>query len=324
MNDRVGIGVDLGGTSIKFALAAESGKIIKNGHRPSDAGADKQSILQSLAEVIMEMQTYAAKNGITPAVVGIGTPGNVNIETGLLMGSTPNFRDWRDVNISSELKKRIQLPVFADNDGNVMALGEARFGAGRSCANLICITVGTGIGGGIVINNHLYRGSKYAGAELGHAVIDTEGIPCNCGSRGCLEMYASATAMIRTFTEMCRKDRVSIDAGDLNAAYLFKLYQQGHRQAIKAIDDAVYYLGRGLASFINIFNPDMLIIGGGVAEAGDVFLDGIRKVTFRYAMAKPSDGVRVERAHLGNRAGFLGALAFAFEQFDRTAEKISD
>jgi glucokinase len=318
MDERVGIGVDLGGTSIKYALASESGRIIKDGHRSSDAQADKASILDSLANVIDEMKSFAKDSGIEPVVVGIGTPGNVDIQTGVLIGSTPNFRDWRDVNISEKLQNKIKLPVFADNDGNVMALGEARFGAGRSCRNLICITVGTGIGGGIMIEGNIYRGSECAGAELGHAVIDTEGIPCNCGGRGCLEMYASATAMTRQFEKECRRINAEFDAENLNAAYLFELYGKGHKQAVKAIDDAIYYLGRGLASFINIFNPDMLIIGGGVAEAGEVFLNGIRETTFKYAMNRPSQNVRIERALLGNRAGYLGALAFAFDQLDKS------
>lgn len=321
MHARVGIGVDLGGTSIKYALATESGQILKDGHRPSYAQSDKQSILNNLAGVIDEMQTWARAEDLKPEVVGIGTPGNINIETGLLMGSTPNFRDWRSVNISGELQKRIRLPVFADNDGNVMALGEARFGAGRNFRNMICITVGTGIGGGIIIDGSLYRGAYYAGAELGHAVIDIEGIPCNCGSRGCLEMYASATAMIRRFAEFCRHDQVPCDEENLNAAYIFDLYRTGNQSAKRAIDDAIYFLGRGLASFINIFNPEIIIVGGGVAEAGDMFLNGIREVTFRYAMAKPSEHVRIERALLGNRAGFLGALTFAFEQLDQKRNK---
>jgi len=316
MEERVGIGVDLGGTNIKYALASETGKIFKEGLRPSYAQSDKMTILSNLATAVDDLMRYARSENIRVDVVGIGTPGNVNIETGMLMGSTPNFRDWCDINLSDELGSRINLPVFADNDANVMALGEARFGAGRAYRNLICITVGTGIGGGIIINGSVYRGAAYAGAELGHMVIDMEGIPCNCGSKGCLEMYASATAMIKRFVSYCQRDKVKIDAKDLNAAYLFELYQKAHPQARQTIDESIYYLGRGLASFINIFNPEIIIIGGGVADAGEVFLNGIRDVTFRYAMEKPAENVKIERALLGNRAGFLGALNFAFEQLD--------
>ncbi len=317
MEERVGIGVDLGGTSIKYALASDTGRIVKEGIRPSYSQSDKMLILDNVATAINDLLQYARSENIRVDVVGIGTPGNVNIKTGMLMGSTPNFRDWRDVNISTELGSRINLPVFADNDANVMALGEARFGAGRAYRNLICITVGTGIGGGIIIDGSVYRGAAYAGAELGHMVIDVEGIPCNCGSKGCLEMYASATAMIKRFVSYCQRDKVICETKELNAAYLFELYAQAHPQARQTIDESIYYLGRGLASFINIFNPEIIIIGGGVAEAGELFLKGVREVTFRYAMEKPAENVRIERALLGNRAGYLGALNFAFEQLDK-------
>lgn len=318
MTERVGIGIDLGGTSVKYALATESGRVLKEGVKPSHAQADIRSILENLSAAADEMKSFAENEGLQAEVVGIGTPGNVNIETGMLMGSTPNFLAWRDVSISEEMQKRTSLPVFADNDGNLMALGEAKLGAGRGCKNLICITVGTGIGGGIVLNGSLYRGSAYAGAELGHAVIDTEGIKCNCGSRGCLEMYASATAMIRRYTEYCQRDKVKQENKQPDAAYLFDIYEKGNDQAKQAIDESIYFLGRGLASFINIFNPEMIIIGGGVAEAGDLFINGIRKITFQYAMEKPAENVRIERALLGNRAGYLGAMTFAFGEMDRT------
>jgi len=318
MTERVGIGIDLGGTSVKYALATQAGRILKEGIRPSYAQSDVRSILENLAAAAEEMKSFAESEGLKAEVVGIGTPGNVNIETGVLMGSTPNFRAWRDVGISDEMQKLTGLPVYADNDGNLMALAEAKLGAGKGCRNLICITVGTGIGGGIILNGSLYRGSACAGAELGHAVINTEGIRCNCGSTGCLEMYASATAMIRRFTGYCLRDGISPEKKEPDAAYLFDLYKKGDRQAKQAIDESMYFLGRGLASFINIFNPEMIIIGGGVAEAGDMFLNGIRKITFQYAMEKPAENVRIERALLGNRAGFLGAMTFAFGEMDKT------
>jgi glucokinase len=318
MAERVGIGIDLGGTSVKYALVTQSGKILKEGIRPSYAQSEVRIILENLASAAEEMKSFAERKGLSAEVVGIGTPGNVNIETGILMGSTPNFSAWRDVPISEEMQKLTGLPVFADNDGNLMALAEAKLGAGKGCKNLICITVGTGIGGGIILNGSLYRGSAYAGAELGHAVIDTEGIRCNCGSTGCLEMYASATAMIRRFSAYCRRDKIKQESRTPDAAYLFDLYKKGNTQAKQAIDESIYFLGRGLASFINIFNPEMIIVGGGVAEAGDLFLNGLRKITYQYAMEKPSENVRIEQALLGNRAGFLGAMTFAFGEMDKT------
>ncbi len=176
MNEIAGIGVDLGGSSIKYALVTENGRILKSANRTSDANADKKEIIENLYQAILEMQTCATQNGMQVKVVGMGTPGNVNLKTGKLMGSTPNFKSWSNVNISQELEQKCNLPVFVDNDANVMALGEARFGAGKGYTNMICVTVGTGIGGGFIINGELYRGSFYAGGELGHTLVEANGI----------------------------------------------------------------------------------------------------------------------------------------------------
>jgi len=317
MNERVGIGVDLGGSSIKYALVTEYGQILKSAYRTSDANADKNEIIENLYQAISEMQTCAAQKNLQVKVVGMGTPGNVNLKTGKLMGSTPNFKSWSNINISRELEQKCNLPVFVDNDANVMAVGEARFGAGQGYNNLICVTVGTGIGGGFIVNGELYRGSFYAGGELGHTLVEAKGVKCNCGSRGCLEMYASATAMIRDFKRYAKEINFKPDLNKLNVAYLFELYHKKNDAACRAIDGAIYYLGRGLASAINIFNPEAIIIGGGVADAGDIFISAVRKIAFKYAMPMPQKNVKIIGAKLGNQAGFLGAISFAFSQLSK-------
>jgi glucokinase len=316
MSKRVGVGLDLGGTSIKYALATESGEILKHGYLPSDADADKTEIINNLYISAKEMIDYAGSIGQTVQAIGVGTPGNVNLETGWLMGSTPNFKSWSNINIKSELGSKVNLPVYADNDANLMALGEARFGAGKGYRNIICVTVGTGIGGGFIINGELYRGSAYAGAEFGHSLVEVDGIECRCGSNGCLEMYASATAMLRDFSQFAREINFTPTGNEINMAYLFELRDQGNEAAKKAIERGIYFLGRALAGSINIFNPEAIIIGGGVADAGEIFIDAIRQVAFKYAMEKPKENVRIVGAKLGNKAGFLGALSFALEQRD--------
>jgi glucokinase len=314
MNREIGIGLDLGGTSIKYALATSSGQILKSGHLLSDADADSGQILDNLSDVITEMLNEANGLGVDVRVIGIGTPGNVNIDTGFLMGSTPNFKHWRDINIIESLERRFPIPVFADNDANVMAIGEARLGAGKGYRNLICVTVGTGIGGGFIVNGQLYRGSAFAGGEFGHSLVQADGLECNCGSNGCLEVYASATAMIREYKAFGEGINQKPDDVQINVARLFELYGQGDPAAKKAIDTAIYYLGRGLAASINIFNPEIIVIGGGVADAGDKFIADVRKTAFKYAMRIPRQNVKIVAASLGNKAGFLGAILFAFEQ----------
>lgn len=322
MESHFGIGLDLGGSSVKYALASDSGDIITSGKRNIDAAAKKEIILDELCDVISMLMQKASESNISVSVIGIGTPGNVNIETGFLMGATPNFKHWREINIMESLQKKFPVPVFADNDANVMALGEARLGAGKGYKNIICVTVGTGIGGGFIINGELYRGSAYAGGEFGHSLVIADGLDCNCGANGCLEVYASATAMIREY----QNDKRSIDGGsgntDINVAQLFKLYESGDRSAVKSIDSAIYYLGRGIAASINLFNPEIIVIGGGVAEAGSIFIDKVRAIALKYAMPIPCENVKIVAAKLGNKAGFLGAVSFGFEQLNRSQKYI--
>jgi glucokinase len=317
---RIAIGVDLGGTAIKFALGSEDGKIIKEDTTPTKTNASSESILASLRDVIIQMKEYARQHDYQPVAVGLGSPGSIEIKTGFLMGSTPNFSHWGNVEIKKELEKGVGLPVFADNDANLMALGETRFGAGVGHQNIICLTIGTGVGGGIIINNNLYRGFHCAGAELGHISLELEGVPCNCGGKGCLEVYASASAILRNFKNQCAQNSISVDEEKTDVRYIFQLYRKNDPLAVKVITEACYYLGRGLATLINIFNPSMFIIGGGVADAGEIYLSKVRETAYRYAMEKSREHVQIVGAKLGNKAGYLGAISFALESFDQAQE----
>jgi glucokinase len=314
---RSAIGVDLGGTAIKFALATEDGKIIREDKKPTDSEATKETILANLSDAIRQMKKYAEQHGYKPVTVGLGTPGSVEIHSGFLMGSTPNFLHWQNVQIKKELEKEIKLPVFVDNDANLMALGETRFGAGIGHHNVICLTIGTGVGGGIIINDNLYRGYKCAGAELGHISLNTEGVLCNCGGKGCLEAYASATAMTKHFKRLCKQNKIPFQAAEMDVRYIFNLYKQKNVIAAEVIEAASYYLGRGLATLINVFNPSLFIIGGGVAEAGEIYLNKVRETAYKYAMEKPQEGVQIVGAKLGNKAGYLGAISFALEAVEQ-------
>ncbi len=314
---RTAIGVDLGGTAIKFALATEDGKIIKEDKRPTNTEATVETILANLSDAIKQMIRYAEQQGHRPVAVGMGTPGSVEIHTGFLMGSTPNFLHWRNVEIKKELEREVKLPVFVDNDANLMALGETRFGAGIGHHDVICLTIGTGVGGGIIIDDNLYRGFHCAGAELGHLSLELEGLPCKCGGKGCLEAYASASAMLKNFKGHYEKNKIPFHAEEMDVRFIFKLYRQNDAIARQVIEEACYYLGRGLATLINIFNPSMFIIGGGVAEAGEIYLSKVREIAFQYAMEKPREGVQIVGAKLGNKAGYLGAISFALESIDK-------
>jgi glucokinase len=314
MKKKIGIGIDLGGSSIKYALGTEQGEILKRASRPSRPTEAYHIILNELAQAISDLYDYAQSSGIKVSAIGLGTPGSVDVTTGFLMGSTPNFSYWQQVPIKSELEKRVGLPVFVDNDANLMALGEAQFGAGIGHKNIICLTIGTGIGGGIILNGNLFRGSNFAGAELGHTTIKYNGLKCRCGGQGCLEKYASASAMIDQFYKKSVRQKLVIDKHEIDVKYIFNQMKSGNSLATEVVDASIYYLGRGLANFINIFNPTLIIIGGGVAEAGKSYLRKIENVAFTYAMESAKENVKIIGAKLGNKAGYMGALSFALDQ----------
>jgi glucokinase len=314
MKKKIGIGIDLGGSSLKYALGTSQGEIIKKNERPSHATEKIEVILHEISEAILEIIAYAKAKRLKPSVIGMGTPGAVDVAHGFLKGSTPNFKHWQNVPIRDEIEKKVNLPVFVDNDANLMALGEAKYGAGVGHQNIICLTVGTGIGGGIILNGDLFRGSNYSGAELGHTTIKHDGLNCRCGGRGCLERYASASAMIESFYKKSMTHNPHIKKDRINVKYIFDQKKSGNPVAIEIIEKSTYYLGRGIANFINIFNPTLIIIGGGVSEAGKAYLKEVEDVAFHYAMDCSKENVKIVGAKLGNKAGSLGALGFAFDQ----------
>lgn len=303
------IGLDLGGTAIKYGICDDSGNVIKEFLAGTDADAPADQILKRIADSISEALQYAATNKIRISAIGLGTPGCVDISKGHLRGSTPNFKYWKDVPLKEHLERAFAIPVFADNDANAMAYGEFRFGAGQGCENLICITLGTGIGGGIVIGKRLFRGSQYAGAELGHMSICYNGKKCRCGGTGCWELYASATAMIENYLALNRK------VASVKPREIFQKYANEDPTAVRVVKEEIEMVGVGLTSLVNIFNPEKIIIGGGLAEAGQWFIDGVVRVVGKRAMAESIKSVKIVPAQLGNKAGWLGAAALAKEEY---------
>ncbi|TFH02984.1 MAG: ROK family protein [Calditrichales bacterium] len=322
MKQKVGIGIDLGGTYIKYALGNQDGEILKEGKRPTDAQADSGRILEQISESIMDMVQFAHENKLSPSVVGIGTPGCVDVSKGMLKGSTPNFKSWKKVDIGLEIEKRVRIPAFIDNDANLMALAEARFGAARGHQNVICLTIGTGIGGGVIINGNLYRGSHYAGAELGHMSIKVNGLKCRCGGQGCLERYTSAPAMIAHYKKFQRGAGQNPGPEGITVKDIFNMFKSGDPYAAKTVEVSTYYLGRGIANLMNIFNPTRIVIGGGVADAGKVYLDKVSETAFAFAMENAKENVKIVKAKLGNKAGYIGAIALAFDQMNKSSEKV--
>src|SRR3954452_4826892 len=309
------VGVDLGGTKA-LAGAIDADLQVHHRARREMAGLDQARVVSAVVDAVNEVREAAP---VAIEAVGFGIPVLMDQRTGtaVMAVNLPivNF-PIRDV-----MTERLGLPVFVDNDANVAALAEHRWGAAKGTRYSVTLTIGTGVGGGMVLDGKIYRGYSGAGAELGHMVIDMNGPPCqgNCPNNGCLETMASGTALGRegkAFAAVHPDSNLgrALDAGRLvDGTYVTEMAHDGDRDAIDLIALIGRRLGVGLANYVNIFNPEVIVIGGGVLAAGDLLLVPARREMEERALPFPRDLVRIEPAHFGGDAGLIGAAALAFD-----------
>ncbi|UCB51997.1 MAG: ROK family protein [Candidatus Zixiibacteriota bacterium] len=308
------IGIDLGGTDIKFGVVSPQGKILFKGVLSAQVDLGRDAILANLNRAVERSLAFARKKNITITGIGVGSPGSVNLRTGRIEGSCPNLPQMLGVNLKKRLSPRFDYPVFVDNDANVMALAESRFGAAKGFKNVLCLTLGTGIGGGMILDGELFHGSNFAGAEFGHMTINHKGRRCNCGGIGCLEMYASAPAMVKETKRLLQRNRRSVihkliqgDLDRLTTKVIFQAEKKKDSLASDVINQACAYLGAGIASAVNLINPQVVVIGGGVSQGGLGFIRRIEEQVKKRAFPSATKKLRVVKAKLGNDAGFIGA-----------------
>jgi len=315
MKNKFNIGVDIGGTNIKYGIVSSSGKILFSGMISSGKNSGRNGVLDNLKKGIDSMLVSAKQSKLKINSIGIGVPGTVELPKGKIGGIPPNLPFMADFPLKKYLSKFYHHPVYIDNDANVMALVEYKFGAAKGYKNSICITLGTGIGSGIIINGKLFRGSSFVGPEFGHTSICFEGIRCHCGNYGCVEMYASEPAMLKRAKELLKINRGSIlyklSQGDLNrlrAKDLFLAERLRDKVSQKVIQETAYYLGTALSNVVNLINPEIIVIGGGVAlSVGGNFFKLIEKEIKTRAFPSATKNLKIVKAKLGNDAGFIGA-----------------
>ncbi len=321
--DDLTLGVDLGGTKILTAVTNSQGKMLSRDHSITPATKGHESVIQSILESAHRAleQANVAISELT--AVGVGAPGLSNPETGILFTS-PNLPGWRDVPLRDIVQERLGKKTFLINDANAAALGEFNFGVARGVRNFIYITLSTGIGGGIVIDGKIYSGAIGAAGEVGHMTIDDEGPICNCGNRGCWETLASGTALAREARRRIKEGiRTSIleyaegDVEKVTAQVIHSAAEQGDSLAKELIARTGYYVGVGLANLINIFNPELIVIGGGLSNIGGMLLEPAFKVAGERAYKEAFQAVRFASAELGRDSGVLGAAAFALQEMKR-------
>jgi glucokinase len=299
------IGVDLGGTHVRAAAVDAEGRIGRRVKKATEVHKGGNAVLSNIFSAVQEIRTEG------PAVdaVGFGIPGPMDLNEGVVL-SAPNIPFWKDFPIASVFEKELAVPVFIENDANAAALGEHWKGAGKGFQNMVCLTLGTGIGGGIIVDGRIVHGAEGSAAEAGHMVIHPDGPECNCGSRGCLETYCSATAIEK-------RARAVDGLRGLTTETIYRLALKGETAARELLEEAGTYLGIGLANLVNLLNPEAIVIGGGVAGAWDILIPPAEREMKVRAFKRPAERVRLLKAGLGDDAGILGAARTALEGGNR-------
>ena len=309
------VGVDVGGMSIKAGVVAQDGKIICKKSVPTGVGRAYQEIIADMATLCKDVVLDAGLGINDIQGIGIGIPGLADSSTGKAVYVTNMF--WKDVPLVEELKKHVDTRIVINNDANVATLAEAKFGSGKNAKNAIMLTLGTGVGGGIVIDGKICEGNGSAGAELGHTIICVDGEPCNCGRKGCFEAYASVTALINQTKAAVQNAPESImfaevggDLSKISGKTAFAAAKKGDVVAQAVVDKYIRYVSEGVVNYINIFRPEVLIIGGGISAEGEYLLAPIKEFAAKYSYAGSfAPKVEIVCATLGNDAGIIGAAA---------------
>lgn len=309
--------VDIGGTKIAVGIVDESGKVLSKLESPTDAHRGYANGLERMIGMLRETARDASSE---ISGIGIGSTGMVYPISGAF-GDVDFLPGWRGNNPVEDLARAFNVTVALENDADASALGEASWGAGKDKSRLVYVTVGTGIGGGIILDGQLYRGADMAHPEIGHHVIDPSGPQCSCGFRGCWESLATGPAMAAWFNANAVGDRRSPE--NLTAAQICQLAKRGEELAMRAVDREAYYLGLGVANLINLFVPEMIVLDGSVMKSAVLFLDGIRKVIRQGCRFVPYEKAELALASLGEDANLIGAARIWHHRFRQGVDRPS-
>ena len=324
--DKYYIGVDLGGTNIKGSIFNKDLHVVYEQRLQTEADKGSEHVLNRIYNLVCIMLSDRGLTNVDIACMGIGVPGLLNINEGVSMFS-PNFSNWENVPIVKWFEEKLQVPVFIDNDVRANLYGEWYFGAGKGCKNVVLLTLGTGLGSGIVMDGHVLYGTTGSAGEIGHMNMYREGRPCKCGSYGCLGRYVSALGMLRTFSEEIASGHDSIickwvhgNLSEVTAKMVSEAYDLGDEIAIKTLHETGEILGFGLVNVINLYNPEIIIIGGGMAAAGERLLKNARKIVNSHALKISNEKCTITTALLGDAAGMVGAAIYAKQKLENDVQ----
>lgn len=310
------LGIDLGGTDTKYGIVDGEGRVLRSAKNPTHGEEGYEKVLNRIAEFAKDL--INGYPGVT--AVGMGCPGPLNSRLGIVY-ETPNLPGWNNVPVQKILEEKIGLPVTLNNDANAAAFGEFWVGAGKEVGSMILFTLGTGVGGGIILDGKLYDGPDTTAGELGHMVINFDGPKCGCGNKGCIEAYASATAIRRDVKQALAsgvQTSIEIPDGaedDFGTKVVFDAAVKGDKFAIELFEKVGFYLGVAAGSIVNIFNPEMIAYGGALSNAGDFIFEPLKKTMKEIAFETPAKRCEIRQASLGNDAGIIGAAGLAMKRY---------
>jgi len=307
------VGIDLGGTTIKAGLVDQEGRILIQSSIDTKVSRDYRLIIEDMQKQIEKLLKDYGSSIDDIESIGIGAPGLMNYKRGYVIYCTNLF--WNNVPLGVILQEHFKKPVYLENDATVAGLAESLFGSTRNVANSVFLTIGTGIGSGIIVNHKVYSGSHFAGSEIGHMIIGNNFYKCNCGNNGCLETFTSATAMIKYAIYRLEKDKIKsgiLDKAEgklenVNAKIIFDAAKEGDQLGTETVDRMVKYLSIGIINVCNILDPEIIAIGGGVSKAGDYFIKRLKAEVGKMFFTPNIKYGDIVLAQLGNEAGILGA-----------------
>jgi glucokinase len=319
MPERFSIGLDLGGTNIVAVAYSSTRGILVRSKVETQAQQGAARVLERLAAQARKVQALAELDARQVAAVGLGSPGPLDARRGVIL-EAPNMRGWRNFPVVKKLAAKLRHKVVLENDANAAAVGEQRLGAGRGCQDMVLLTLGTGVGGGLIIGGNLYSGIDSCAGELGYMLLSPTGPRAPTGAEGTLEGYASANAIARRARELMAKDKKSLlwtlaegDLKKVSSKLVHQAFKRRDKVALQVWKETAFWLGRGMGSLINIFNPERIVVGGGVMLGGNELLAQASRVARTVAFKRPGKTCRILRAQLGDDAGAIGIAEIALD-----------
>lgn len=313
-NDTYYLGVDIGGTEVKIGVVKQTGEILHTRNYSVNYDDYKTPILQTVIKRVQIFLDEMGQGSQNIRAIGVSATGAINTKKGIVAGSAGHIKNWEGSRIKEEMQEVFHLPVWVLNDANAAALGEVWIGAARGKKNVVVVTIGTGVGGGIIVDGKIVLGANGFAGELGHAPIQCEGEPCTCGNIGCLEHYGSMSALVRMVREELQKGTlVGSTEEQINGRWIFAEIAAGNTIMDEIAMRWMDYIATGIVGMVHIFNPEMVLIGGGVSAQQELFIDRIKEKVMSRAMPNFTQGLDVKAAQLNNDAGLAGAVYYCIQ-----------